>query len=168
MGKKVYFNAKLKWSKVREEDRDMGTNLPEGDQKTKIEGDQGHYIVQAYITADTKKEMVAKGVPTKGMVGQLFKEEDDGSLWYKCVRKHFNNKFVNKDTGEQGVVMGPPEVCRVIDGEKVDWDFEVDGLLGNDTEATIKLDVWDGKIVTLEAIRVDSHVEFVPENTEGF
>lgn len=168
MGKKVYFEAELQWAKVREEDRDFGKNLPEGsDQRNKLEAEQGHYIVQCHITEDVKKQMIKDGVPNKGMTGMLFKEDSEGKPWYKAVRKHLNPKFTNKDTGEQGVVMGPPAIVKEVDGKLVAWNFEEDGLIGNGSKAVVKLDVWDGKIVTLEAIKITEPVVFTPELAEG-
>lgn len=166
MGKKVYFEATLQWAKLREEDRDFGKNLPEdSDQRKKIEAEDGHYIVNCYITPQVKKQMIADGVPNKNMQAQLFKEDDEGNLFYKAKRPHFNTKLTDRETGERGVVMGAPKIVKE-DGS-TPWDWEEDGLIGNGTKAIVKLDVWDGKIVTLEAIKITEHVPFVAEAPEG-
>lgn len=177
MGKKVYFPAKARWAKLRPADRDIGKNLPEGsDTRLKIEAEQGHYLLNAYIDRDTKKAMIDLGIPNKGMVGQLFKEDDTGELWYKCKRPHFNPRLKNRDTGEMGVVNGAPVVYKTShggvtvvnnkpifqeeDATLIEWDWEEDGLIGNDSDIIVKLDVWDGKIVTFEGIIVVNHVKY--------
>lgn len=182
MGKKVYFAAKARWAKLRPENRDMGENLQEGsDTRLKIEAEQGHYLLNAYIDRNTKKEMIELGVPNKGMVGQLFKEDDNGDLWYKCKRPHFNPRLDNRETGGKGVVYGPPVIYKPTHGTVslvnnkpvleqgatlVKWDWEEDGLIGNDSDIIVKLDVWENKIVTFEGVLVVNQVKFEPEQSE--
>lgn len=166
--KKVYVPCTLQWAKLREEDRDLGKNLQDGDQKRKIEADQGHYLVNCYITPLAKGQMIKDGIPNKGMQGMLFKTDVDGNEFYKAKRPHFNGKLYNQETGEPGVFMGPPKiVVEDAEGNNRVWDWEVDGLLGNGTKAIVKFDVWDGKIITLEAVKVVEHVEYVPDNKQG-
>ena len=55
----VDFEGTAKFAKIFEHNRDMGENLEDGDQKTKILSEQGHYILNVYITPETKKEMIA-------------------------------------------------------------------------------------------------------------
>ena len=157
----VDFEGTAKFAKVFEHNRDMGENLMDGDQKDKILAEQGHYILTVGITPETKKQMIADGVPNKGMVGQLFKEDDEGNLSYKCKRPHFNPRL-NRGEGE---VMGAPVV---MDAENNEWDEEV--LIGRDSKLKVRVDVWDGKIVTLHAVKVQELVEFTRDNTglEGF
>jgi len=157
----VDFEGTAKYAKIFEHNRDMGDNLDDGDQKTKILSEQGHYILNVEITPETKKAMIAAGVPNKGMVGQLFKEDLDGNPFYKCKRPHFNPR-INKGEGKE---MGAPVVMDV-NGEE--WDSTV--LVGNGSSLKVRLDVWDGKIVTLHAVKVIDLVEFTPDNTglEGF
>ena len=83
---KVVFPAKAYWLKVQESNRDMGTNLPEGDQKDKFNLHQGFYTGDFYITPEVKKKMIADGIPNKGMAGQLFKEDNEGNLFYRVRR----------------------------------------------------------------------------------
>ena len=45
--------------------------------------------------------------------------------------------------------------------EPYPWDDL--GLIGNGTQAIIKFDVWDGKIVTMEKIAITEHVPYVNE-----
>ena len=152
----VDFEGTAKFAKVFEHNRDMGENLMDGDQKNKIIAEQGHYLLTVEITPETKKQMIAAGVPDKGMVGQLFKEDDEGNLSYKCKRPHFNPRL-NRGEGE---VMGAPVV---MDGENEGWDEEV--LIGNGSKLKVRLDVWDGKIVTLHAVKVLELVEYTPDKT---
>ena len=73
MGKKVYVECELEWTKLREEDRDMGSNLMEGsDQRNNIEAKQGLYVVNCVIDDAAKNKMVADGIPNKGLQAQLF------------------------------------------------------------------------------------------------
>jgi hypothetical protein len=104
--------------------------------------------------------MVADGIPNKGLQAQLFKTNKEGKQFYKATRPHFNPKFKNQDTGEQGVEMGPPVMLKMVDGEYLPWDWDSDGLIGNGTKATVKFDVWDGKITTLEKVCVTEHVAY--------
>jgi hypothetical protein len=162
--KKVYVPCKLAWAKLREVDRDTGKNLPDGDMKRKIEADQGHYLVNCLIDTDTKAAMIRDGIPSKGMQGMLFKTDADGNLFYKAKRPHYNSKLYDEH-GNQGVIMGPPKiVVEDAEGNNRLWDWDEDGLLGNETEAVVKFDVWDGKIITLEAVKVTKHVEYIPED----
>lgn len=162
MAKKVYVPCKLFWAKLKPENRDMGKNLPEGsDQRNKIEAEQGHYLVNCVIDRETKAQMIKDGIPNKGMQGQLFKEESDGTMFYKAKRPHFNPRMKDQVTNESGIEMGPPKVVKEAeDGELVLWDWETDGLIGNGTDAIVKFDVWDGKIITLEAIKIINHVPY--------
>ena len=168
MGKKVYVECELEWTKLREEDRDMGSNLMEGsDQRNNIEAKQGLYIVNCVIDDATKEQMVADGIPNKGLQAQLFKVSKEGKDFYKATRAHFNPKFFDKETGEQGVVMGAPKVLKKVDGEYANWDWDQDGLIGNGSKAIVKFDVWDGKITTMEKVLVTEHLKYEANNDEG-
>jgi hypothetical protein len=118
--------------------------------------EQGHYVLTVDITPETKAKMIADGVPDKGMVGQLFKQDDQGNLSYKCKRPHFNPRL-NKGEGE---VMGAPVV---MDAASDLWDESV--VIGKDSKLKIRLDVWDDKIVTLQAVRVLELQEYTPDTT---
>jgi hypothetical protein len=170
MGKKVYVECPVNWAKLREEDRDMGKNMQEGsDARNKIDEVQGRYTVQLMLDKDTKKKMVSDGVPNKGMQAQLFKEDQEGTEYFSARRGHFNPKFKDQNTGEMGVVMGPPRVLKEdADGVLVDWDFEADGLIGNGSKVVAKLDVWDGKLTTLEAVKVVEHVPYEASDGSAF
>jgi hypothetical protein len=152
----VDFEGTVKFAKVFESNRDMGENLQDGDLKNKIVAEQGHYVLTVDITPETKAKMIADGVPTKGLVGQLFKQDDQGNLSYKCKRPHFNPRL-NKGEGE---VMGAPVV---MDAASDLWDESV--VIGKDSKLKIRLDVWDDKIVTLQAVRVLELQEYTPDTT---
>ena len=164
----VDFEGTVSWYKGFETNRDMGENLEEGsDTRNKIEAEQGHYVCNVYITPEVKKQMIADGVPNSGMVGQLFKEDADGNLFYKCKRPHFNTK-VNQGEGK---VFGPP-VTVDADGET--WDtaiYDEDKKLvsgtpiGNGSKVKIRLDVWEKKIVTWHATKVLDLVEYEADET---
>ena len=150
----VDFEGTAKFAKVFEHNRDMGENLEDGDQKSKIVDEQGHYVLNVYITPETKKQIIADGVPSKGMVGQLFKEDNEGNIFYKAKRPHFNPRI------QGGKEMGPPVV---MDAESVAWDDQV--LIGNGSKLKVRLDVWDSKIVTLHAVKVLELTEYVPDSS---
>jgi len=153
----VDFEGTVSWFKGFESNRDMGENLEEGsDTRNKIELEQGHYLCNVYITPETKKQMVADGVPNSGMVGQLFKEDKEGNLFYKCKRPHFNTK-VNQGEGK---VFGPP---ITVDADGDQWDPET--LIGNGSKVKIRLDVWEKKIVTWHATKVLDLVEYEADET---
>lgn len=158
MGKKVYVECELEWAKLRPEDRDMGPQ-DGSDMAKNFDDKQGVYVVNCLIDDDTRTKMVADGIPNKGLQAQLFKTNKEGRDFYKATRPHFNPKFKNQDTGEQGVEVGPPEVLKMVDEEYVNWDWEKDGLIWNGSKATVKFDVWDGKITTLEKVLVTELAE---------
>ena len=159
MGKKVYVDCELEWTKLRPEDRDMGPN-DGSDMAKNFDAKKGIYVVNCIIDESTKSKMVADGIPNKGLQAQLFKTNKEGKQFYKATRPHFNPKFKNQDTGEQGVEMGPPVMLKMVDGEYLPWDWDSDGLIGNGTKATVKFDVWDNKITTLEKVCVTEHVAY--------
>ncbi len=166
MGKKVYVECELEWTKLREEDRDMGPR-DGSDMANNFDAKQGIYVVNCVIDDTAKNKMVADGIPNKGLQAQLFKTSKEGKAFYKATRPHFNPKFRNKDTGEQGVVMGAPAVLKQVDGQYVNWDWDSDGLIGNGSKATVKFDVWDGKITTMEKVLVTDHLKYEANNEEG-
>jgi len=166
----VYMHGKARYAKVFEHNRDMGENLQPGDQKDKIELTQGQYIVDLVVTPEEKVKAISNGIPDKGMIGMRWKTNNDGEAFYKASRKHFNPNMTDRDTGEKGVIQGPPQIMKKVDGENVKWDFDEDGFIGNDSEVVLKMNVWQDKIVDLQAILVLDHVEFVPDggNDDGF
>ena len=166
MGKKVYVECELEWTKLREDDRDMGPR-DGSDMANNFDAKQGIYVVNCVIDEATKSKMVADGIPNKGLQAQLFKTSKEGKAFYKATRPHFNPKFRNQETGEQGVVTGAPAVLKMVDGEYINWDWEADGLIGNGSKATVKFDVWDGKITTMEKVLVTEHLKYEANNDEG-
>ena len=166
MGKKVYVECELEWTKLREEDRDMGPR-DGSDMANNFDAKQGIYVVNCVIDEATKSKMVADGIPNKGLQAQLFKTSKEGKDFYKATRPHFNPKFRNQETGEQGVVTGAPAVLKMVEGEYINWDWEADGLIGNGSKATVKFDVWDGKITTMEKVLVTDHLKYEANSDEG-
>ena len=167
MGRKVYVkDVPIRWARLFESNRDMGPK-DGSDVGDKLELIQGQYSVDLMLTPEIKKQMIADGIPNKGLQSQLFKTNNDGEEFYKAKRGHFNPKFVDQETGESGVVVGPPELLKLVDPEgphkrenMEPWDIEEDGFIGNDSIATVKFDVWDGKITTLEAVVITEHVPY--------
>jgi len=159
MGKTVVVECEVEWAKLREEDRDMGPN-DGSDMAINMDAKQGVYVINLMLTEDIKKRMIADGVPNKGLQAQLFKTDKEGRMYYKATRPHFNPKFRNQETGEQGVVIGAPAMFKKVGENHVPWNWETDGLIGNGSKVIAKLDVWDGKITQLEKISVVDHVVF--------
>ncbi len=164
----VYMHGKIRYAKVFEHNRDTGENLQPGDMKDKIVLTQGQYVCDLVVTPEEKAKAIANGIPNKGMIGMRWKENSDGDDFYKASRKHFNPNMIDKGTGEKGVIQGPPEILKKVDGENVPWVFDEDGYIGNDSEVVLKMNVWQDKIVDLQAILVLEHVEFVPDENQGF
>jgi len=167
----VYIEGTAQYARVFEGDQDLGKNLPDGsDQRVKLESIQGQYVMNLYVTKDAKKKAIADGIPTKGMVGQLWKEDQEGEIFYKCTRKHFNPKFTDKVTGEQGVVMGPPQVVKDTPEGVKPWDKAEDGFIGNGSKVVVKFNVWEDKICEMQAIKVVELVPYEPasSNEGGF
>ena len=157
----------IKWAKLTYEDRDMG---PEDGSETgdKITAKQGQYTVQLMLTDEKKQEMIDAGIPTKGMIGQNFKTDNDGQQYYNAKRGHFNPYFTDEKTGEKGVVVGPPKVFTMVDGEAVDWDWDNDGKLGNGTVVTAKFNLYKPKnIVEIVALLVTEHVPYEVSSNDG-
>ena len=159
MGKTVVVKCELEWAKLREEDRDFGPK-DGSDMAINFEAKQGIYVVNLMLTEESKAKMIADGVPNKGLQAQLFKQNKEGRMYYKATRPHFNPKFRNMDTGEQGVVIGSPALFKQVGEDHLPWDWEVDGLVGNGSEAIVKLDVWEGKITQLEKISITKHIPY--------
>ena len=160
--KEVVVECELEWAKLREEDRDHGPN-DGSDMAINMEAKKGIYVVNLMLTDESKAKMIEDGVPNKGLQAQLFKTDKNGRMYYKATRPHFNPKFKNQATGEQGVVIGSPAMFKEEGGEHIPWDWEVDGLVGNGSYATVKLDVWDGKITQLEKISISNQVVYVSD-----
>jgi len=167
----VYIEGTAQYARVFEGDQDLGKNLPEGsDQRNKLESIKGQYVINLFVTKEAKKKAIADGIPNKGMTAQLWKEDAEGNLYYKCTRKHFNPKFTDKTTGEQGVVMGPPVIVKDTPEGVKPWDKDTDGLIGNGSTVVVKFNVWEDKIAEMMAIKVVEHVPYEPAslNEGGF
>jgi len=165
----IYMEGTAQYARIFEGQQDMGSNLPEGSKaRVKLESTKGQFVLNLFMTKEAKKQAIADGIPNKDLVGQLWKEDDDGNVYYKCTRKNFNPKFKDKETGEPGVLMGPPTVVKQTDDGIEPWDYEVDGNVGNDSKVVVKMNVWDDKISEMLAVKVVEHVPFVPESQGDF
>jgi hypothetical protein len=155
------------FTRLTEVGRDMGVNLTEGsDQRNKIEACQGMYLLNLHVTKAEKAKAIAAGVPNKGLTGQLWKTDKDGGDYYKCTRKHFNPKFTDRETGEQGVVMGPPNVFKDTPEGNKEWDWVEDGLIGDGSSVKVRLSIYKETIVEMTAVKVLEHVVYIPEAKE--
>lgn len=149
--------------------RDMAENLPEDDgQRLKIESTGGIYQSEFILPFDNRDDAIeyldSKGVPVDNMMAQLVKKHEHPELGkiitYKVKRPH----QITKADGDV-VEFGPPEVVGLgDDGEKFDWEPDI--LIGNESDVTIKLNVWVGtkkKDVRWDGLAVRNLVEYVIE-----
>lgn len=153
----IYLKGTARWARLKEDNRDLGSEQTPDDIQRKIDEVQGWYLMDlVFPEGTTRKEVAGMGIPTTGMIGQLLKEDDDGTLYYKCKRAHYNPNAVDKETGEKGIVFGPPRVLH--SDNATDWNWESDGLIGNGSEVTVKINKWEGDKATrvsMDAVRVD-------------
>jgi len=164
----VYVEGIANYAKVFEISRDMGDRLPDdSDMKKKLQEIDGQYVVDLVVTPEAKAKAIADGIPDKGMIAQRWKTDSEGNEYYKASRKHWNPNMVDRETGERGVLQGPPKVLKEVDGELVEWSLEEDGYIGNGSKVVAKFNVWEGKIVDLLALKVVEHVEFIPDGEES-
>ena len=162
--KYVYMTGKASYARLREDNRDMGENLPDGDQKRNIEAVQGKYVMNLFVDRETKLQGIKDGLPKTGMSGQLWKEDDEGNIFYKCTRQHFNPKFVNEEKGQDGILGAPKVVIKTENGLE-----PYTGNIGNDSIVTVKLSVWNESKVELQAVRIDELVEWeTVDNDEDY
>lgn len=148
--------------------RDFGKNMSE-DKRGKFITAQGRYSTRVLLPFDNRDDaedhLLKLGIPLDGMFGNLLKRDrDTKEIFYKVTRDHYNPRFTNPDTGEKGVIMGPPPL--------VNNDKEVlpEGTrVGNGSDITVKLNVWIGtkaKNITWEATQINSLVEYVAPQKE--
>jgi hypothetical protein len=164
----VYVTGIAQYAKVFEGQQDLGANLPEGaDQRNKLEAVKGQFVMNLLMNRADKKKAIADGIPDKGMTGMLWKEDAEGEVFYKCTRKNFNPKFTDKETGEAGVLMGPPKILMADGDGHRDWDLATDGTIGNGSEVIVKFNVWQDKICEMDTIKVLTHVKYEPETQSG-
>lgn len=138
--KTVYMQGKIKWAKgLGELDEEYGT-------------------YSAMFYPDEKSVEVFKKV---GMPNKL-KSDDDGTFFN--VRRKQEKKIKGKD-----VTQGPPKVF--LEGSDGSPDVDLDPIsVGNGSTVTVKITVYDtsrgSKGATLEAVRVDELIEFIPAERE--
>lgn len=166
MGKKVFIKGKTLY--IRPFYRDTGDNLPDDSEiKAKLQKTDGVYnteIVLPFDNRDDAEEFLnSKGIPTDGMLGNLLKRRTDAEgnkvITYKIARPHMEPNFDDP-------YLGPPEV---IDSDNNPWNRDV--LIGNGSDVTVKLDVWEGKKakkIRWEGLRVDNLVEYEAPEDEGW
>jgi hypothetical protein len=157
----------IMYAKLCAADIDLGPQ-DGSDLAIKIDSRQGQYTVNLMLTADKKQELIDAGVTDKGMVGQNYKQDKNGLMYYYAKRGHFNPYFTDQNTGKKGVVVGPPKVFHMVDGEAIEWDWDVMGKIGNNSTVTAKFNVYKPKnIAELVAILVTDHVEYEGAANDG-
>ncbi len=130
--RKVTLKGPVKWAKVFEENRDM-----KGFEGAYEEFD-GAYTVEIGLDAENFGRLKAAGSMKKG------REGEDGLTWVKLMRKH-------ADRFEWA--SGAPEV---LDSMGMNWTFEEDGQINNDSEAEVNLSVYDTSRPSIKGTRLDS------------
>lgn len=159
----VYLQGPVKWAKVFEGNRSMGTTkypVAEG----------GQYEISVGLdTKDTKEIKSYNRLYTGKVYKKLDKNYlpgDDKLTYFTFKRKHAHlrndGSVINEWSGEP----------TIVDGGGIPWYDEylkgMPQLIGNGSVCTVKLDVTtvEGRtFVRLEGIRVDEHVEY--EAPEG-
>jgi len=153
----VYLVGPVKWAKVFEGNRSMGT-----EKYPVAEGGQ-YEISVGLLKEDTD---YIKGL-NRLYEGKVYKKLDKNYLpgdhkltYFTFKRKHDHRKKSGATIIEWS---GPPSV---VDSEGDDWDC---GLIGNGSVCTVRLMVTESNgrnFVRLEAIRVEDHIEYVNEDGE--
>jgi len=165
MAKKVYLQGKAHY--LRPYHLDTGENLDDNSEiKQKLMKTGGIYSALIELPFDNRDDaeehLNSLGIPTNGLFGNLLKRiEFDGEkkVVYKVVRPHEEPNF-------EDPLLGPP---TVIDEESRTWEPET--LIGNGSDITVKLDVWQGNKATKirwEAVRVDNLIPYEGDDKVGF
>ena len=151
---KIKLTGTAMYARLREDNKDTGNAGTPDNIKAKLMEVGGVYLMNLFFDDSVKrKDLIAAGVPHKGMLGQLIKEDDDGNLYYKCKRNH---QRVTKDG--KTMVFGPP---KVVDKDGNDFTDNV----GNGSIVEVTLDRWDGNNVTLVSMEEVKVLELVPYET---
>lgn len=137
--KNVKLRGTFKWAKVFEENRDM-----EGFDGAYKDCD-GAYTIDVGLSAEEYQKLKEAG-------SQKEAREKDGLFWVKFTRKHTHPKI--PDLG------GPP---GVFTGQGEAWDYDVDGIIPNDSSGTVLVNVYKAGRVTgtrLQKIQVLEKAEY--------
>ena len=138
------------YARLREDNKDTGNASTPDNIRAKLQEVGGVYLMNLYFDDSVKrKDLNAAGVPHKGMLGQLIKEDNEGNLFYKCKRNH---QRLSKDG--KTFVFGPPKVT--YQGE----DFTDN--IGNGSIVEVTLDRWDGNSVTLVSMEEVNIIDLIP------
>jgi hypothetical protein len=147
---KIKLTGTAMYARLREDNKDTGNASTPDNIRAKLQEVGGVYLMNLYFDDSVKrKDLIAAGVPHKGMLGQLIKEDNEGNLFYKCKRNH---QRVSKDG--KTFVFGPPKVT--YQGE----DFTDN--IGNGSIVEVTLDRWDGNSVTLVSMEEVNIIDLIP------
>jgi len=134
-----YFTGTCKWPKLAKPDEFRG---------------QEKYKINLYLDKKGLRDLNESG-------SRLEVRTDDDGKYVTFSRP------VSKKIKDETVELGPPWILEVKDGEEVDFDSPE--RIGNGSTVTCKVSVYDtqmGKGHTLEAVRVDTLVEYI-ESTQA-
>lgn len=147
---KIKLTGTAMYARLREDNKDTGNAGTPDHIKAKLEEVGGVYLMNLFFDDSVKrKDLIQAGIPHKGMLGQLIKEDNEGNLFYKCKRNH---QRVSKDG--KTFVFGPPKVT--YNGENFTDN------IGNGSLVEVTLDRWDGNNVTLISMEEVKVLELVP------
>ena len=147
---KIKLTGTAMFARLREDNKDTGNASTPDNIRAKLQEVGGVYLMNLYFDDSVKrKDLIAAGVPHKGMLGQLIKEDNEGNLFYKCKRNH---QRLSKDG--KTFVFGPPKVT--YQGE----DFTDN--IGNGSIVEVTLDRWDGNSVTLVSMEEVNIIDLIP------
>lgn len=177
MNKTIYLKGKANY--MRPFHRDMGESATPDHQEKILRTDGEYNMTFKLVNPETNEVFTSrddavdylesKGVPTENMFGNYVKRNPETKeVLYKVKRPHMEpNMPVEKDSDELGFVFGHP---KVVNAEKEPWDEET--LIGNDSDLTVKINVWRGEKVTKirwDGVRIDELVPYeMPEDEEAF
>lgn len=134
-----YFDGKIKWAKLREEQA-----------KAFEDDNRGKFCAVNFYFADNDQRKAFQLLKTR----KQFKIDSEGEEYID-----FRRYLVNNVAPELG---GAP---KVLTKENEPYT----GALGNGTTGTLKISTYDtksGKATRLEAFRIENLVEYIPEERE--
>ena len=173
--KYLTYPCKVMWAKVFEENRDMGN--PDNDMGKKIIAHEGQYVLDMHITEQTKRQMVADGIPEQSMGHDMFKpafQFADHEWVYRPKRMHLAPDTWKDDKGKR-VVLGAPDVGDLNRPYEDENGYKraakhsfADGEIGNGSDLMVKLTKYgdgQGATIRLHSIGIQNLVE--RQVTEG-
>lgn len=158
----------LEYAQLFPENMDKGNDANDAGRKAASMG--GKYKVNAYLTSQEQYDkLIADGLKVSNLGHARFKDGNSAYGIGRFINLHRYQedvkKFKDKKTGGKIEIEagGPPKVWDLRNGadNKTPWDFDVDGAIGNGSEAIVKFSTYkDGAGVRLDAVGILVHVPY--------